>query len=176
MSLLFGKVQQLRKAEVQPKYLVNCASQTINYLVLLRNISFVRHTTEKTSLTHLESYLSTDNMPRLPSTSLFLVNRRLFSSSFRVCRADSHDGPPGWGGRSAKDHAVNRTDQLDVQADSSQESMKQREKGEEGSQGISQKDERNNNQRAKEEHPEAPGPVLGMNDEVSICCCLPELF
>ena len=33
------------------------------------------------------------------------------------------------------------------------------------SQATSQKDQRNSNERAKKEHPEAPEPVIGMNEE-----------
>ena len=37
--------------------------------------------------------------------------------------------------------------------------------GKSRSQAATQKDEKNSGQRAKEEHPEAPEPVIGMNDE-----------
>ena len=61
---------------------------------------------------------------------------------------------------------MNRTDANDVQSAASQSGMDQKRKGEDGSSGISQKDERNSSQRTKEQHPEAPkGPVLGMQDE-----------
>jgi hypothetical protein len=43
--------------------------------------------------------------------------------------------------------------------------MKDHEQLKEGSQATSRKDERNNNKRAKEDHPEAPEPVIGMNEE-----------
>jgi hypothetical protein len=39
--------------------------------------------------------------------------------------------------------------------------MKQKKEGKEGSQGISQKDEGNFNKKAKDDHPEAPTPVIG---------------
>lgn len=60
---------------------------------------------------------------------------------------------------------MNRTEQLDPQAKASQSGMAAHDKGEEGSQGLSRKDEGAFNKKAKEENPEAPGPVLGMNDE-----------
>lgn len=60
---------------------------------------------------------------------------------------------------------MNRTDELDPQSKASQTGMAAHSKGEEGSQGLSRKDEGGYNRKAKEEHPEAPGPVLGMNDE-----------
>lgn len=56
---------------------------------------------------------------------------------------------------------VNRTDANDVQAEASQSGMKQKKKGKEGSQGVSEKDEGNFNQKAKQDHPEAPTPVIG---------------
>lgn len=43
--------------------------------------------------------------------------------------------------------------------------MKDHQKGKEGSQAISRKDENANNAQAKKDHPEAPEPVIGMNDE-----------
>jgi len=43
--------------------------------------------------------------------------------------------------------------------------MKQKKEGTEGSQAISGKDEGNHNKKAEEDHPEAPKPVIGMNDE-----------
>ena len=33
------------------------------------------------------------------------------------------------------------------------------------SQGTSEKDSGNQNEQAQKDHPEAPGPVIGMNDE-----------
>ncbi len=43
--------------------------------------------------------------------------------------------------------------------------MKSQDQGKEGSQAISRKDEGNHNKRAEEDKPEAPKPVIGMNDE-----------
>lgn len=37
--------------------------------------------------------------------------------------------------------------------------------GGESSQAASEADQGNHNERAKKDHPEAPGPVIGMNDE-----------
>jgi hypothetical protein len=117
-------------------------------------------------------------MPRLtlPTRSLrarpapsrsFLTTRPLLASEPKSPKTSgtSVHSTPGFEGRSSNDHAVNRTEQLDPQAKASQSGMKQHEKGEEGSQGLSRKDEGNFNKKAKEENPEAPGPVLGMNDE-----------
>lgn len=56
---------------------------------------------------------------------------------------------------------VNRTDANDIQAEASQSGMKQKKEGKEGSQAISQKDEGSFNKKAKDDHPEAPTPVIG---------------
>lgn len=118
-------------------------------------------------------------MPRLPLPQLSLLtyrptNHRTFISSRSLLASEpkstqtsgtSVNTGPGFSGRGSNDHAVNRTEQLDPQAKASQSGMKQHDKGQEGSQGISRKDEGGFNKKAKEEHPEAPGPVLGMNDE-----------
>ena len=69
------------------------------------------------------------------------------------------------GNKGPEDVAVNRTDANDVQSQASQSGMQQKQQGKEGSQGISGKDEGNFNKKAKEDHPEAPEPVIGMNDE-----------
>jgi hypothetical protein len=65
------------------------------------------------------------------------------------------------GSRPKEDHVVSRRDAKDVQAEAAQSGMKQKKDGKEGSQGISQKDEGSFNKKAKEDHPEAPTPVIG---------------
>lgn len=89
--------------------------------------------------------------------------RRLFAST-QAQDKGSQNSKPGWEGRHGDDHAVKR-DRLDVQGDASQEGMKQHEEGKEGSQAISRKDEGSHNERAQKDHPKAPQPVIGMNDE-----------
>ena len=113
-------------------------------------------------------------MPRLVSTSLLstcrhlqsrpsIAARRLFAST-QADDKGSQNSTPGWEGRHGDDHAVKR-DRHDVQGDASQEGMKQHQEGKEGSQAISRKDEGSYNKKAEEEHPKAPKPVIGMNDE-----------
>ncbi len=103
-------------------------------------------------------------MPRLTLSSSYLripapiVRPSPFEASRRTATQ--------WAGERPKEgHVVNRTDANDVQSEASQSGMKQKEEGKEGSQGISQKDERDSNKKAAEDHPEAPKPVIGMNDE-----------
>ena len=54
---------------------------------------------------------------------------------------------------------------LNVHASASQQGKAERASGSTSSQATSQRDVRDNNKRAKEEHPEAPEPVIGMNEE-----------
>ncbi|KAI4126380.1 MAG: hypothetical protein LQ338_003776 [Usnochroma carphineum] len=77
------------------------------------------------------------------------------------------DNSGGWTGRQPAEHTINRTDELDVHSGSSKSGHRQRatEDEHEGSSAASQKDPGNQNEKAKRDHPEAPGPVIGMNDE-----------
>jgi hypothetical protein len=129
-------------------------------------------------------------MPRL-ALPLRLLSRTLPTlhhpqrsfASTTAAEKGTQNSRPGWKGRHGDDHAVER-DRNDVQGDASQEGMKrfEEEKGKteaqkgEGSasgsgnsssagQAITRKDERNSNAKAREEHPEAPGPIIGMNEE-----------
>lgn len=99
-------------------------------------------------------------MPRLLVTS-----SSLRTSSQRL-RPSLYHAPGGrrtqWtGSRPKEDHVVSKTDAKDVQAEAAQSSMKEKKEGKEGSQGLSQKDEGNFNKKAKEDHREAPTPVIG---------------
>lgn len=94
---------------------------------------------------------------------------RLFAST-DAAEKGAQNSRPGWTGRPTDDHAVKR-DRNDVQGEASQEGLKKFQEGKDdktqtaSGQAISRKDERNSNQKAKEEHPEAPSPVIGMNEE-----------
>ena len=75
-------------------------------------------------------------------------------------------GTSDWSGRQAHEHATNRKDELDVQSGASQSGKRERATdNDNASQGTSEKDSGNQNEQAKKDHPEAPGPVIGMNDE-----------
>lgn len=118
-------------------------------------------------------------MPRLPLASIPRCSLTLLSSPLRDGRAISATSPfstttaslakdtnstPGWGGRGSENHAVNRS-QHDPQSEGAQQGIKDFEEGKGGGQAISRKDEGDANAKAKEDHPEAPWPVIGMNDE-----------
>ena len=99
-------------------------------------------------------------MPRLPTptSSLRTSSQILRPSSYRVPARTATQ----WAGERPKEgHVVNRTDANDVQSEASQSGMKQKRDGKEGSQAISEKDEGNFNKKAKEDHPEAPTPIIG---------------
>lgn len=72
-----------------------------------------------------------------------------------------------WQGRQADEHITNSTDELNVQASASQSAKRDRAAGaqESNSQATGEKDAGNQNEQAKKDHPEAPTPVIGMNDE-----------
>ena len=70
-----------------------------------------------------------------------------------------------WTGSGGEEHTTNRKDELDVQSGASKSGKRDRVEGNKQSSAASETDSRDNNKRAKEDHPEAPGPVIGMNDE-----------
>ncbi|KAL8915046.1 MAG: hypothetical protein Q9171_000486 [Xanthocarpia ochracea] len=106
---------------------------------------------------------------RLPVTrgvfSSFRAHRSLTTSPLR--RSDNSANEPGWSGRQPSEHTTNREDELDVHSGASKSGARQRMNDDEheGSSAASQKDPGNQNEKAKKDHPEAPGPVIGMNDE-----------
>ncbi len=61
---------------------------------------------------------------------------------------------------------MDRKDELDVQSQASQSGMGKRQENDQNhSQAISEQDTGGHNKKAQNEHPKAPGPVIGMNDE-----------
>ena len=75
-----------------------------------------------------------------------------------------------WEGRQPSEHATNR-EGLDTQSSASKSGQEDRAKSAPGtsdgghSQATTEKDRGNQNEQAQKDHPEAPGPVIGMNDE-----------
>lgn len=64
------------------------------------------------------------------------------------------------------DHALNRKDELDVQSEAVHSGQRERAgESEPASAATTEKDPGNQNKEAQKDHPEAPGPVIGMNDE-----------
>lgn len=62
---------------------------------------------------------------------------------------------------------TNSGDKLDVQSAASKSGKRERaeDPAGQGSAAATQEDKGKNNARAKRDNPEAPGPVIGMNDE-----------
>lgn len=100
----------------------------------------------------------------------FTVAKRNFAESSSAGKG-SENSTPGWQGRPGEDHVLHR-DGNDAQSAPSKQAREQKEQGQGGSNAISQKDERNSNQKAKDDHPEAPGPVIGMNSRVLPIPCV----
>ena len=103
----------------------------------------------------------------LPLTVFRLRSSPLPSVSTLSLRSTSTSSPsePGWQGRTADQHTARHDDDANIHSSASKSGKQDRLHGDGHSQATTQKDHGNNNQRAKEDHPEAPGPVIGMNDE-----------
>ena len=76
----------------------------------------------------------------------------------------------GWSGRPAEEHVTRHPETPNAHAEASKAGKEERAaalaEGAEGkSQATTERDHGSHNKKAKEEHPEAPGPVIGMNDE-----------
>ena len=92
------------------------------------------------------------------------VFRRSPTTQIGIRYASGSD--PEWIGRQTSEHVSNRGDELDVQSGASQSGKRERASSDENqSQATTEKDKGNQNEQAKKDHPEAPGPVIGMNDE-----------
>ena len=102
----------------------------------------------------------------------------LASKTIRCCRSTlsrnisitaNRNGPDttkDWKGRQCDEHTTNRDDNQNIQVDASQSGKADRAAGDQGnSQATSQQDKGDQNKQAKKDHPEAPSPVIGMNDE-----------
>ena len=117
-------------------------------------------------------------MPPLPSSTLFCTIPRTLPLRTPLTLV-RHGGSSSadWKGRQSDEHITNRDDNLNVQASASKSGKSERAAGAEGASGAtSEEDKGNQNEQAQKDHPEAPGPVIGMNDErggvsiLSECC------
>ncbi|MCJ1374443.1 hypothetical protein MMC20_005675 [Loxospora ochrophaea] len=70
-----------------------------------------------------------------------------------------------WEGRQPEEHVTNREDELDIQSGASKSGKRDRAVDSGHSQATTEKDHGSQNERAAKDHPEAPKPVIGMNDE-----------
>ncbi|KAL1885437.1 hypothetical protein Plec18167_000931 [Paecilomyces lecythidis] len=79
----------------------------------------------------------------------------------------------GWTGTSTEDHAINRTKKKDItdpQMESTQSGQEERERNESiadssKSSSTTERDVNKSSERAKKDHPHAPEPIIGVNDE-----------
>ena len=71
-----------------------------------------------------------------------------------------------WQGRQPFEHVTDQDHELDIHSSASKSGKRQRAEGNgKDSSAATEKDPGNQNEKAKKDHPEAPGPVIGMNDE-----------
>lgn len=76
-----------------------------------------------------------------------------------------HRFSSSWTGRQPEEHVTETQDDLNVQSKASKSGKQERAGSSEQSSATNEKDFGNQNKKAKEENPESPGPVIGMNDE-----------
>jgi hypothetical protein len=102
-----------------------------------------------------------------------ISNSRLFNRAlYRVSPVNAISGRPlktssawkAFDGSKPSDHVTQKNDEGNVQHDASKQGKAERASGG-GSVATSEKDKENKNKKAQEDHPEAPGVVIGMNDE-----------
>ncbi|MCJ1350825.1 MAG: hypothetical protein MMC33_000806 [Icmadophila ericetorum] len=107
-------------------------------------------------------------MPLLPRAQprafLTILHPRPFSSISPLFKDPT--GAPWIGSKSDK-HVTNSGDELDIQSGASKSGKRERaqDPAGQGSAAATEEDKGRNNKRAKKDNPEAPGPVIGMNDE-----------
>ena len=71
-----------------------------------------------------------------------------------------------WQGRQASEHTTNRDDEANIEVSASKSGAADRAAGSEAnSSATSGQDQGKHNKKASDDHPEAPKPVIGMNDE-----------
>ena len=99
-----------------------------------------------------------------------LVGRMIFTPSnparpFASSTLRSAEATKDWEGRQPEEHVANQDHHIDIHSSASVEGRNERSSGSRGESASTEKDHKTGNQRAKKDHPEAPGPVIGMNDE-----------
>ncbi len=108
-------------------------------------------------------------MPPVPRVSLprpAVLRSPLLRNSTTKLRPLSTSSPArdAWSGRDPDEHAVNRTDEKDTQSKPAHQGMKEKDEGDSQALGVSEKGGKGN-KKAEQDRPEAPKPVIGMNDE-----------
>lgn len=105
----------------------------------------------------------------MPSITLRIARLTSTSNPIRIAPASVpttlHRFGSGWTVRQPEEHVTETQDELNVHSKASKSGKQERTGSSEQSSAANEKDYGNQNKKAKEENPEAPGPVLGMNDE-----------
>jgi len=91
---------------------------------------------------------------------------RVFLSRQTLCRKklSTTSVSRKWKGSKTKDHIAETDDNHNVQVDGAKGGAMDRASAD-GSSAATEKDPGKNNEKAKTDHPKAPEPVIGMNDE-----------
>ena len=111
---------------------------------------------------------SSSCLRRFPTRTFASLRPRAISTTTYRLSSNTNE----WDGRHGDEHVLNRGDNLDVQSDASKSGKQQRSEDSHSDSATSGKDARNDNEQAKKDHPEAPGPVIGMNSGKSILSLL----
>jgi hypothetical protein len=116
--------------------------------------------------TSFDSEASSMPVPRISLPRPAFLKPQILRTTPRPLRSFSTSclslsGNPG---RKPDEHVVNRTDEKDVQSIPSHQGMREKDNGESPAVGISEKGGADNT-KAEQDNPEAPKPVIGMNDE-----------
>ena len=135
--------------------------QSMNVKVISPNLSSALRASSRTATMQRVVLKSASRTARQVAVPSFVSGQRNFARTSAAFKGNQNATTP-WEGRHGDDHVLHR-DAQDAQSAPSHEARNDKEQGKEGSTAISQKDERNSNQKAKDENPEAPGPVIGMN-------------
>ncbi|RDW62846.1 hypothetical protein BP5796_11148 [Coleophoma crateriformis] len=90
-----------------------------------------------------------------PSQCPLMIRSQPFSSTSSAAK---------WKGSESPEHVTNEGDSHNVQQDASKDGKQARAEGSENSAATSEKGT-SAGEKAKSEHPNAPGPILGMEDE-----------
>lgn len=105
----------------------------------------------------------------MPSITLRIARLTTTSNPIRIGPASVpttlHRFSAGWTGRQPEEHVTETQDELNVHSKASKSGKQERTSSTEQGSATNERDYGNQNRKAKEENPEAPGPVLGMNDE-----------
>jgi hypothetical protein len=103
-----------------------------------------------------------------------MISRRTFARGYLSQHApyrklSTTSGYRKWEGSTPKDHITETDDSHNVQVDGAKGGAMDRASSD-GSSAATEKDPGKSNQKAKGDHPNAPEPVLGMNDERGGVC------